>query len=95
VKATEVKTMAREIPVYLGDPVTYTIAQLETKAHDFLKQNKAKEYKAMSQKDRNELAHLKAEAAKRYAENLMESGTPDFVAWPMAIRQEILGSESD
>ena len=49
----------------------------------------------MNQKELNELISLKAKAAKRYAENLIEQGTPDFVAWPMAIRSQILETESD
>lgn len=83
------------IPVDLGEPVTYTQAELEAKAHNYLKRNKAKEYKAMSQEERQEWAQLKANAARRYAENLMASGDPDFIAWNRAIRLETLGSESD
>jgi hypothetical protein len=85
----------REIPEYMGEPVTHTIADLEAQALKFQRENKPKEYRTMSQKDRKELANLKAKAAKRYAENLIESGTPDFVAWPMAIRSQILETESD
>ena len=78
-----------KIPVYMGDPVTYSLTDLEVKALTFLKGRK------MSPKDKTDLAKLKAKAAKRYAENLIEQGTPDFVAWPMAIRSQILETESD
>jgi len=81
--------MTRELPIYLGEPVTHTIADLEAQALKFLKDRK------MSPKDRSDLAKLKAKAAKRYAENMIEQGTPDFVAWPMAIRSQILETESD
>ena len=42
-----------------------------------------------------ELARLKASACKDYAENLIKTGTFANQAWNMAIKQEILGSESD
>jgi hypothetical protein len=84
-----------KIPVYMGEPVTYTIPELEVKALDFLKVKYGKKYRNMDQKEMKETALLKAKAAKRYAENLIEQGTPDFVAWPMAIRSQILETESD
>jgi len=76
-----------------GQPMTYTLAQLETKAMTFL--NESKRYKKMSAKDKKELAKLKARAADRLARNLISPDTPDFVAWPRAIREEILEVPSD
>jgi hypothetical protein len=35
------------------------------------------------------------EAARHLAENYIETGMPDFIAWPRAIREEILETESD
>jgi hypothetical protein len=87
--------MARDLPVYLGEPETHTIADLEGRWELYMRQNRAKEYRTMSPKDRSQTARLKARAATRYAENMIAGGTPDFVAWPMAIRSQILESESD
>ena len=78
----------------LGESEKHSQAELEAKALNFLKRNKPKEYKALSPYGRLEYARLKANAAKRYAENLIASGEPDFVAWNRAIRLEILESES-
>ena len=49
----------------------------------------------MSAKDKKELAELKARAANRLARNLISPDYPDFVAWPRAIREEILEVHSD
>lgn len=76
------------VEVDYGKPMTYTLAELETKAMTFL--NESKRYKKMSAKDKKELAELKARAADRLARNLISPDYPDFVAWPMAIREEIL-----
>jgi len=48
-----------------------------------------------SQAELDEYCRLKAEAARRYADNLMAAGEPDFIAWNRAIRSEILESESN
>lgn len=85
----------RVIPVYLGTPVTYTIPELETKALNFLKENKRKMYSAMSRKERKSLVNLKARAAMRQAENLMATGMDSKDAWNRAIRLEILESNSE
>jgi hypothetical protein len=76
-----------------GQPMTYTLAQLETKAMTFL--NESKRYKKMSAKDKKELAELKARAADRLVKNLISPDYPDFVAWPRAIREEILEVHND
>ena len=41
-----------------------------------------------------ELARMKALAASRLANSLMSAETPDFVAWPKAIREAILEEDS-
>ena len=85
--------MTEKIPIDYGQPMTYTMAQLETKAMTFL--NESKRYKNMSATDKKELAELKARAADRLARNLISPDTPDFVAWPRAIREEILEVQGD
>ena len=63
------------------------------KAMTFLKGDKR--YKNMPLKDMKETARLKAEAAKREAENLISADQPDFVVWPRVIRTIILEVNSD
>ncbi len=76
-------------------PVTYSESDLESKALNYLKRIRGKDYKAMSKAEVNEWAVLKAKAARGYAESLMATGEPDFIAWNRAIRLEILESETD
>jgi len=85
--------MVEKIPIDYGQPVNYTLNQLETKAMTFL--NESKRYKNMSAKDKKELAALKARAAKREAESLISPNLPDFVVWPRVIRTIILEVHSD
>jgi hypothetical protein len=75
--------------------VNYEQQELESKALDFIKRNKKKDCKTMSKAEINEWAVLKANAARRYAENLMATGIWYQEAWNRAIRLEILESESD
>ena len=49
------------IEVDYGEPMTYTMAQLEAQAMTFLQESKR--YKNMSAQDKQELAALKARAA--------------------------------
>jgi len=81
------------VEVDYGQPMTYTLAELETKAMTFLNENKKD--RKMSAKDKKELAELKARAADRFARNLISPDYPDFVAWPRAIREEILEVNRD
>jgi len=81
------------VEVDYSQPMTYTLAALETQAMTFL--NESKRYKKMSSKDKKELAEFKARAADRLARNLISPDYPDFVAWPRAIREEILEVHSD
>ncbi len=73
-----------------------TQENLGAKALDFFKTCKPKEYREMK-KDGSlqEVCQLAARAAQRYAQNLIGSGMWGREAWNMAIRQEILQSESD
>jgi hypothetical protein len=73
------------------DATTYSLAELEAKALNFIKRNKP----PMSKAEAANLARLKAEAAEHYAKNLMLSGVWSGEAWNRAIRLEILESESD
>ena len=84
----------RAVPLDDGE-ITFSQSDLESQALRFLRQNKKKEIKGMSKAEVNEWATLKANAARRLVENLMATGEPSFVAWPRAIRSEILESESD
>ena len=81
------------IEVDYGEPMTYSLAQLEAQAMTFLKESKR--YKNMKAADMKELAALKARAAKREAENLISPDLPDFVVWPRVIRTVILEVNSD
>jgi len=81
------------VEVDYGTPMTYTLAELETKAMTFL--NESKHYKKMSANDQKELAELKTRTADRLARNLISPDYPDFMAWPRAIREEILEVHSD
>lgn len=83
---------------YPGAPSTYPPSQeeLEAKALYFVRTCKPKEHKRMKESaELEEYCQLKANAARRYAENLMTTGEPDFIAWNRAIRSEILESETD
>jgi len=55
--------------------------------------------KAFREMDRDgtlpEVIIKRVRACKRYAENLIQNGMWDGEAWQQAIRQEMLGSESD
>jgi hypothetical protein len=86
-------TLREKIEIDYGQPMTYTLVQLETKSMTFL--NESKRYKNMSVKDKKELAALKARAAERLAKNLISPDTSDFVAWPRAIREKVLEVHSD
>ena len=69
---------------------------LVLKALKFFKECKPKEYREMK-KDGSlqEVCELRAEGARRYAENLILGGMFGPAAWNMAVRLEILESESD
>jgi hypothetical protein len=80
------------IEIFRGEPTLYTLKELEAKAISFLQESKR--YKNMSARDKKELARMKALAASRLANSLMSAETPDFVAWPKAIREAILEEDS-
>jgi hypothetical protein len=80
------------IEMFRGEPMLYTLKELEAKAISFLQESKR--YKNMSARDKKELARMKALAASRLANNLKSAETPDFVAWPKAIREAILEEDS-
>ncbi len=69
---------------------------LEMKALHFLKTCRREAYREV--KGAGELAEwvtLKANAARKYAENMISNGAMAEEAWNMAVRLEILGSETD
>jgi hypothetical protein len=84
-----------KIPIYPGEPENPSQAELIAKAHNFLKNNRRKEYKRLSVEEREEWAQEKAKAARSYAENLIACGESDVVAWNRAIRLSILESDTD
>ena len=77
-----------------GEPMTYSLAQLESQSND-LSQREQEVQEHASAKDMKELAALKARAAKREAESLISPDLPDFVVWPRVIRTIILEVNSD
>jgi len=74
-------------------PVNYTMKALETKATNFLKQNKS--YENLKDHELKELAQLKARITKKRAENLIAAGELDFVAWRQAIKTIILEEKDE
>ena len=69
---------------------------LEAQALDYLKKCKPREYRELKKTgELQELCRLRADAARNYAESLIHQGMWEREAWPMAIRLEILESESD
>jgi hypothetical protein len=85
-------TLETYIPKY--QPPTEN--ELKSKALRFVKENKPGEYRNMQKSvELDEYCRLKAEEARRYAEDLIASGEWDKQAWNRAIRLIILESESD
>ncbi len=83
---------------YPGAPFTYPPSQeeLEAKALYFVRTCKPKEYKRLKQSgELEEYCQLKAKAATSYKERITTENYTAPVAWNMAIRLEILESESD
>jgi diaminopimelate epimerase len=72
-----------------------TDLELRTKARTFEEQNHTTEWKKMSRKAQDTRLTAKVKAARHLAENYIETGVPHFIAWPRAIREEILETESD
>lgn len=85
-----------KVPVY-DEEKPPTEAELVAKAIRYLRQNKPQEYKSLKEEGGGvyQYALAKAQAAERYAANLITEGKSPTEAWNMAIRQEILESESD
>ena len=71
-------------------------ATLAAKAKHFLWTCKRRQYlQAKREGELDEWIDLKVRSCKRYAENLMASGSWAGEAWNRAIRLEILESETD
>jgi hypothetical protein len=70
-------------------------SDLTAKAITYLKENHPKEYRTMTIPKRNQYAELAATRAERYAKNMIAQGIFESEAWNMAIRSEILSSETD
>jgi len=68
---------------------------LVDKAMTYLKQNRKTEYRKMTVQQRNEYAESLAKSTERLAGNLIRQGVFESEAWNLAIRQNILGSETD
>jgi hypothetical protein len=77
------------------DDTTYSQGILKQKARDFERQMHGKEWRKTKLADQEELVQLKATAAKNTAENYIQTGMAPCVAWPRAIREEILERDSD
>ena len=76
---------------------TPTDGDLWLKAMDFLRVCRPKVYKELSSSDEGleDLINSRIAACKRYAMNLIAGGTWEGEAWNLAIRQELLESETD
>jgi acyl-CoA reductase-like NAD-dependent aldehyde dehydrogenase len=72
-----------------------THGDLVDKALTYLRENQRKEWRAKTPEQRTEYAELAVKRAERYANTLQKMGMFESDAWNTAIRQEILGSESD
>lgn len=70
-------------------------SDLRSKAWAFLKVNKPGELRKMSKAKLDRYCERKARAAENLVKNLIATGEFPEVAWNLAIRQEILESESD
>jgi hypothetical protein len=77
----------QNVPIYQMEPPTQ--AQLEMKARDAIKSDKAN--RKMSKEEIQKQAEEMAKSTIAYAESM--GGGPQ--AWQTAIRQEIYGSETD
>ena len=77
-------------------PYPPTFEELRQKALVFFKENKPKSYRQMKRDNElDEVLDMRARACQRYAQGLMEQGMWEGEAWNLAIRQEILESETD
>jgi len=72
-----------------------TELELRTTARIFESQNRSATWKKMSRKEQDNLVKAKAASARRIAENYITTGMASCVAWPRAIREEILERDSD
>jgi hypothetical protein len=87
-----VKEMALEIMEYKAPDHL----ELVSKAKEHLKASDPKEHKRLEKEIKlQEYAELAANMTEEYAKNLIASGEAPPSAWNRAIRQEILGSETD
>jgi exonuclease I len=77
------------------DDTKPTDLELRTKARTFEEQIHTAEWKRMSQKAQSERLTAKVQAAKNTAENYIATGMAPCMAWPRAIREEILERDSD
>jgi len=72
------------------DDTTYSQGNTQTESAGFERQMHGKEWRKTKLADQEELVQLKATAAKNTAENYIQTGMAPCVAWPRAIREEIL-----
>jgi hypothetical protein len=77
------------------DDTTYDLRILEQKARDFERQMHGKEWRKMSPAAQDARVEVKALAAKNIAEAYIQTGMAPCMAWPRAIREEILERDSD
>lgn len=91
------------MPAIVGDeviaqPPEYppSVESLRAKALAYIKECKPRDYRRMKRNGELEkYLDLAVEACQDYARRLIEQGMWEREAWNMAIRQEILESESD
>ena len=69
---------------------------LRAVAEHYLKTCQRKEYRqAKREGELDEWVALKAKGARTYAESMIAQGMDPGIAWNIAVRSELLGSESD
>jgi hypothetical protein len=79
----------------IDEEETYKDSQLKGLARTFEEQNRAATWRKMTPKEQDKIIKLKASMARRIAESYIKTGMASCVAWPRAIREEILERDSD
>lgn len=86
----------RNTTMALKSPEDYRDLELSLKASNFLRENRPEQWAAMKRDGTlQQTVKSRVEACKAYAASLIDGGMFEGEAWNMAIRKELLESESD